>query len=114
MTDLLDELEKRDVDSKRVVQDNDKNDKEETIFAVSFCLIPSFNQTLKVFKEEIEYIGESLVFMKPSSLYLSCNGNIINEDDVKKEILHKNRATLGGLKELLMRGQVKFADYCIT
>ena len=94
MTDLLDELEKRDVDSKRVVQDNDKNDKEETIFAVSFCLIPSFNQTLKVFKEEIEYIGESLVFMKPSSLYLSCNGNIINEDDVKKEILHKNRATI--------------------
>ena len=91
MTDLLDELEKRDVDPKRGVLDNYK---EETIFAVSFCLIPSFNQTLKVLKEKIEYIGESLVFMKPSSLYLSCNGNIINEDDAKKEILHKNRATI--------------------
>lgn len=89
MTDLLDELEKRDVDPKRVVLD-----KEETIFAVSFCLIPSFNKTLKVLKERIEDIGESFVFMKPSSLYLSCNGNIINEDDVKKEILHKNRATI--------------------
>ena len=75
-TDLLDELEK------------------ETIFAVSFCLIPSFNQTLKMLKEEIEYIGESLVSMNASSFYLSCNGNIINEDDVKKEILHKNRATI--------------------
>ena len=75
-TDLLDELEK------------------ETIFAVSFCLIPSFNQTLKELKERIEDLGESFVFMKPSSLYLSCNGNIINEDDVKKEILHKNRATI--------------------
>ena len=91
MPDLLDELEKRVVDSKRVVLDNDK---EETVFAVSFCLIPSFNQTLKVLKEKIEYIGESLVFMNASSLYLSCNGNIINEDDVKKEILHKNRATI--------------------
>ena len=90
MTDLLDELEKRDVDPKRVVLDNDK----ETIFAVSFCLIPSFNQTLKELKERIEDLGESFVFMKPSSLYLSCNGNIINEDDVKKEILHKNRATI--------------------
>ena len=89
MTDLLDELEKKVVDSKRVVLDNDK---EETIFAVSFCLIPSFNQTLKELKEKIEY--KSLVSMKPSSLYLSCNGNIINEDDVKKEILHKNRATI--------------------
>ena len=76
MTDLLDELEK------------------ETIFAVSFCLIPSFNQTLKELKKKIEYIGKSLVFMNASSLYLSCNGNIINEDDVKKEILHKNRATI--------------------
>ena len=85
MTDLLDELEKRDVDPKRVVLD-----KEETIFAVSFCLIPSFNQTLKELKEMIEY--KSL--MNASSLYLSCNGNIINEDDVKKEILHKNRATI--------------------
>ena len=91
MPDLLDELEKIDVDPKRGVLDNEK---EETIFAISFCLIPSFNQTLKVLKEKIEYIGESLVFMKPSSLYLSCNGNIINEDDVKKEILHKNRATI--------------------
>ena len=90
MPDLLDELEKRDVDSKRVVL----NDKEETIFAVSFCLIPSFNQTLKELKKKIEYIGKSLVFMNASSLYLSCNGNIINEDDVKKEILHKNRATI--------------------
>ena len=87
MPDLLDELEKRIVDSKRVVLDNDK---EETIFAVSFCLIPSFNQTLKELKEIIEY--KSL--MNASSLYLSCNGNIINEDDVKKEILHKNRATI--------------------
>ena len=76
MTDLLDELEK------------------ETIFAVSFCLIPSFNQTLKELKKQIEYIGKSLVSMNASSLYLSCNGNIINEDDVKKEILHKNRATI--------------------
>ena len=75
-TDLLDEFEK------------------ETIFAVSFCLIPSFNQTLKELKKKIEYIGKSLVFMNASSLYLSCNGNIINEDDVKKEILHKNRATI--------------------
>ena len=94
MPDLLDELEKIDVDPKRVVLDNDKNDKEETIFAVSFCLIPSFNQTLKELKRKIEYIGKSLVFMNASSLYLSCNGNIINEDDVKKEILHKNRATI--------------------
>ena len=76
MTDLFDELEK------------------ETKFAVSFCLIPSFNQTLKELKERIEDLGESFVFMKPSSLYLSCNGNIINEDDEKKEILHKNRATI--------------------
>ena len=75
-TDLLDEFEK------------------ETIFAVSFCLIPSFNQTLKELKKQIEYIGKSLVFMNASSLYLSCNGNIINEDDAKKEILHKNRATI--------------------
>ena len=87
MTDLLDELEERDVDPKRVVLDNEK---EETIFAVSFCLIPSFNQTLKELKEMIEY--KSL--MNASSLYLSCNGNIINEDDEKKEILHKNRATI--------------------
>ena len=87
MTDLLDELEERDVDPKRVVLDNKK---EETIFAVSFCLIPSFNQTLKELKEMIEY--KSL--MNASSLYLSCNGNIINEDDEKKEILHKNRATI--------------------
>ena len=50
MPDLLDELEKRIVDSKRVVLDNDK---EETIFAVSFCLIPSFNQTLKELKKKI-------------------------------------------------------------
>ena len=92
MPDLLDELEKIDVDTKRVVLYNNKNDKEETIFAVSFCLIPSFNQTLKKLKEMIGYI--SLVSMKPSSLYLSCNGNIINEDDVKKEVLHKNRATI--------------------
>ena len=91
MPDLLDELEKRIVDSKRVVLDNNK---EETIFAVSFCLIPSFNQTLKELKERIEDLGESFVFMKPYSLYLSCNGNIINEDDEKKEILHKNRATI--------------------
>ncbi len=93
MTDLLDELEleKRVVDTKRIVLNNYK---EETIFAVSFCLIPSFNQTLKVLKEMIEYIGESLVSMNASSLYLSCNGNIINEDDVKKEIFHKNRATI--------------------
>ena len=76
MTDLFDELEK------------------ETKFAVSFCLIPSFNQTLKELKKQIEYIGKSLVSMNASSLYLSCNGNIINEDDVKKEILHKNRATI--------------------
>lgn len=89
MPDLLDELEKRDVDPKRAVLDNKK---EGTIFAVSFCLIPSFNQTLKKLKEMIEYT--SLVVMKPSSLYLSCNGNIINEDDEKKEILHKNRATI--------------------
>ena len=113
MPDLLDELEKRIVDSKRVVLDNDK---EETIFAVSFCLIPSFNQTLKMLKEEIEYIGESLVFMKPSSLYLSCNGNIINEDDVKKEIfikIEQQLFALGGLKELLLRVQDIFANYCI-
>ena len=90
MPDLLDELEKIDVDPKRGVLDNNKNDKEETIFAVSFCLIPSFNQTLKELKEIIEY--KSL--MNASSLYLSCNGNIINEDDEKKEILHKNRATI--------------------
>ena len=90
MPDLLDELEKIDVDPKRGVLDNNKNDKEETIFAVSFCLIPSFNQTLKELKEMIEY--KSL--MNASSLYLSCNGNIINEDDEKKEILHKNRATI--------------------
>ena len=91
MPDLLDELEKRVVDTKRIVLNNYK---EETIFAVSFCLIPSFNQTLKVLKEKIEYIGRSLAFMDVSSLYLSCDGNVINEDDVKKEILHKNRATI--------------------
>ena len=84
MTDLLDEI------STDLLDEFEK----ETIFAVSFCLIPSFNQTLKELKKKIEYIGKSLVFMNASSLYLSCNGNIINEDDVKKEILHKNRATI--------------------
>ena len=84
MTDLLDEI------STDFLDEFEK----ETIFAVSFCLIPSFNQTLKELKKKIEYIGKSLVFMNASSLYLSCNGNIINEDDVKKEILHKNRATI--------------------
>ena len=92
MTDFLDEISTDLLDE--ISTDFLDEFEKETIFAVSFCLIPSFNQTLKVLKEKIEYIGESLVFMKPSSLYLSCNGNIINEDDVKKEILHKNRATI--------------------
>ena len=84
MTDFLDEI------STDFLDEFEK----ETIFAVSFCLIPSFNQTLKELKKQIEYIGKSLVSMNASSLYLSCNGNIINEDDEKKEILHKNRATI--------------------
>ena len=84
MTDFLDEI------STDFLDEFEK----ETIFAVSFCLIPSFNQTLKELKKKIEYIGKSLVFMNASSLYLSCNGNIINEDDEKKEILHKNRETI--------------------
>ena len=92
MTDLLDEISTDLLDE--ISTDFLDEFEKETIFAVSFCLIPSFNQTLKELKKKIEYIGKSLVFMNASSLYLSCNGNIINEDDVKKEILHKNRATI--------------------
>ena len=88
MTDLLDEISTDFLDE--ISTDFLDEFEKETIFAVSFCLIPSFNQTLKELKEIIEY--KSL--MNASSLYLSCNGNIINEDDVKKEILHKNRATI--------------------
>ena len=92
MTDFLDEISTDLLDE--ISTDFLDEFEKETIFAVSFCLIPSFNQTLKELKKQIEYIGKSLVFMNASSLYLSCNGNIINEDDVKKEILHKNRATI--------------------
>ena len=92
MTDFLDEISTDLLDE--ISTDFLDEFEKETIFAVSFCLIPSFNQTLKELKKKIEYIGKSLVFMNASSLYLSCNGNIINEDDVKKEILHKNRATI--------------------
>ena len=92
MTDFLDEISTDLLDE--ISTDFLDEFEKETIFAVSFCLIPSFNQTLKELKKQIEYIGKSLVFMNASSLYLSCNGNIINEDDAKKEILHKNRATI--------------------
>ena len=92
MTDFLDEISTDLLDE--ISTDFLDEFEKETIFAVSFCLIPSFNQTLKELKKQIEYIGKSLVFMNASSLYLSCNGNIINEDDEKKEILHKNRATI--------------------
>ena len=92
MTDFLDEISTDLLDE--ISTDFLDEFEKETIFAVSFCLIPSFNQTLKELKKKIEYIGKSLVFMNASSLYLSCNGNIINEDDEKKEILHKNRATI--------------------
>ena len=88
MTDFLDEISTDLLDE--ISTDFLDEFEKETIFAVSFCLIPSFNQTLKKLKEMIEY--KSL--MNASSLYLSCNGNIINEDDAKKEILHKNRATI--------------------
>ena len=67
---------------------------EETLLVVSFCLNLTLNQTFKELKKKIEYIGRSLAFMNMSSLYLSCDGNIINEDDVEKEIIHKNRATI--------------------
>ena len=92
MTDFLDEISTDLLDE--ISTDFLEEFEKETIFAVSFCLIPSFNQTLKELKKKIENIGKSLVLMNASSLYLSCNGNIINEDDVKKEILHKNRATI--------------------
>ena len=92
MTDFLDEISTDLLDE--ISTDFLDEFEKETIFAVSFCLIPSFNQTLKELKKKIEYIGKSLVSMNASSLYLSCNGNIINEDDEKKEILHKNRATI--------------------
>ena len=67
---------------------------EETILVVSFCLNLSFKQTYKELKKKIELIGRKLALVNASSLCLSCDGNIINEDDVEKEILHKNRATI--------------------
>ncbi len=96
MTDLFDELCNECVEDLQTnnVSEVIEDIEEETILVVSLCLNPTLNQTFIELKNKIEYIGRSLAFMNVSSLYLSCDGKVINEDDVKKEILHMNRATL--------------------
>jgi len=115
MTDLFDELCNECVEDLQTnnVSEVIEDIEEETILVVSLCLNPTLNQTFIELKNKIEYIGRSLAFMNVSSLYLSCDGKVINEDDVKKEILHMNRATLvciGYPKKLFMRVLDVFAN----